>query len=104
VTCVTNKSLNFSCCLRSKQKLIVFRLLKVCFLCQLNFNRLNRHQGGKMPKTTVKPGARVPDSGIYETESGDRATMVSGETAPPTANAGETWTQVVDTNPKNNKK
>jgi hypothetical protein len=57
-----------------------------------------------MPKTTVKPGARVPDSGIYETESGDRATMVSGETAPPTANAGETWTQVVDTNPKNNKK
>lgn len=45
----------------------------------------------------VRPGQRVPDSGIYVTESGQRATLVYWEPAPPTRFAGETWTQVFDT-------
>lgn len=57
-----------------------------------------------MTKPKVKPGATVPDSGIYRNPSGGRATMVQGEPAPPTPKPGQTWTQVVDTNPKNNKK
>jgi len=49
---------------------------------------------------TVKPGQRVPDSGIYATSNGRRATMVEGEPAPPTPGAKQVWTQVVDTNGK----
>lgn len=49
-------------------------------------------------KPTVKPGGKVPDSGIYETPSGRRATMVKGEPAPPTTKPGEAWKQVIDTN------
>lgn len=59
--------------------------------------------GKKGGKPTVKPGAKVTDSGIYETESGRRATMVKGEPAPPPAKKGETWTQVVDTNKQKKK-
>lgn len=52
-------------------------------------------------KPTVIPGKSVPDSGIYESsKSGTRATMTRGEPAPPTPKPGETWKQVVDTNPK----
>lgn len=49
-------------------------------------------------KPTVPPGGKVPDSGIYQDGSGKRATMVKGEPAPPTSKAGQTWTQVIDTN------
>jgi len=52
-------------------------------------------------KPTVRPGAKVPDSGIYKDNSGKKATMVKGEPAPPTTKSGQTWKQVVDTNPKN---
>jgi len=49
--------------------------------------------------TTVRPGHKVPDSGIYkETNSGRRATLVLGEPAPPTPKKGGIWKQVVDTN------
>ncbi len=50
-------------------------------------------------KKSVRPGQTVPDSGIYVTQSGRRATLVRGEPAPPTGNAFEWWTQVIDTNP-----
>lgn len=52
-------------------------------------------------KKIVKPGEKVKDSGIYKDDSGRRATMVKGETAPPTSKPGQEWIQVVDTNPKN---
>ena len=56
--------------------------------------------GGKPPP--VRPGQKVPDSGIYETnKSHHRATMVRGEPAPPTPQKGETWRQKFDTNPNN---
>jgi len=52
-------------------------------------------------KKPIKPGETVEDSGIYQSsKSKIRATMVKGETAPPTQQKGEKWTQVVDTNPK----
>lgn len=51
-------------------------------------------------ETTVKPGEKVPDSGIYENECGDRTTLIEDKPAPPTPKPGQTWTQVVDTNPK----
>jgi len=50
-------------------------------------------------KTTVKPGAKVPDSGIYQDNSGKKATMVKGESAPPTTGKGQIWKQIVNTNP-----
>ena len=54
-----------------------------------------------MGRPTVRPGGTVPDSGIYKSSiSGTKATMVKGESAPPTKVPGETWKQVVDTNPK----
>lgn len=53
-------------------------------------------------KPTVRPGQKVPDSGIYkDVNSGKRATMVKGEPAPPTSEKGSKWRQVVDTNPSN---
>ncbi len=56
--------------------------------------------GGKPPP--IKPGQKVPDSGIYkETGGARRATMVRGEPAPPTTRPGKIWRQVVDTNPNN---
>jgi hypothetical protein len=52
-------------------------------------------------KPTVRPGQRVPDSGIYRSNrSGTRSTMVRNEPAPPTPQKGEVWRQVVDTNKK----
>ncbi len=57
-----------------------------------------------MTKTTIKPGAKVPDSGIYkETDSTRRAAMVKGEPAPPTTKKGTEWKQVVDANPPKKK-
>lgn len=54
-----------------------------------------------MSKPKIKPGQTVQDSGIYQsTISKTKATMVQGEPAPPTPKPGETWKQVVDTNPK----
>ncbi|MCE3236106.1 MAG: YjzC-like protein [Vampirovibrio sp.] len=48
----------------------------------------------------LKPGEIVPDSGIYQdVMSGQRATMVKGEHAPPTQEQGSAWQQVIDTNP-----
>jgi hypothetical protein len=45
-----------------------------------------------MVKCTVKPGQKVPDSGIYrDTSSGERATLVRGKIAPPTENRGGKW-------------
>lgn len=54
---------------------------------------------------TIKPGIKVPDSGIYkETNSPRKSTLVKGEPAPPTSKPGAKWTQVVDTNPTPKKK
>jgi len=48
---------------------------------------------------TVKPGETVKDSGIYKsTKSNTKATMVKGESAPPTPAKGEKWKQIVNTN------
>ena len=56
-------------------------------------------------RPVVKPGQPVPDSGIYRDKgSGNRSTLVRGEPAPPTPHKGGQWEQVVDTNPRNNKK
>jgi hypothetical protein len=52
-------------------------------------------------KPTVKPGGTVPDSGIYQSnKSKTRATMVKGEPAPPTPEKGETWKEIISTNPE----
>lgn len=51
----------------------------------------------------IRPGTSVPDSGIYSTP-GRRATLVRGEPAPPTPKSGQTWKQVIDTNPPKRKK
>jgi hypothetical protein len=56
------------------------------------------------PPPMVRPGQEVPDSGIYRSNSGRRATLVEGEPAPPTPNRGESWRQVVDTNPNDRRK
>jgi hypothetical protein len=55
-----------------------------------------------MSKTIIRPGQRIPDSGIYrDTSAADhRATLVKGKTAPPTENPGGKWREVVDTNPR----
>ena len=48
----------------------------------------------------IKPGEKVPDSGIYQsTKTKTKATMVKNEPAPPTPKPGEKWKQIVDTNP-----
>ncbi len=53
-------------------------------------------------RPTVRPGETVKDSGIYQSnKSKTKATMTKGEPAPPTREKGETWKQVVDTNPDN---
>lgn len=58
-----------------------------------------------MSKTTVKPGQRVPDSGIYRNpKNGERSTLVEGKPAPPTDGRGQKWVQVVNTNPRNDRK
>ncbi len=55
-------------------------------------------------KPTVKPGEKVPDSGIYEsTKTKRRATLVEDEPAPPTPQPGEKWKQKIDTNPEKKK-
>jgi hypothetical protein len=47
----------------------------------------------------ITPGTKVPDSGIYQSsKTGTKATMVKGESAPPTPMKGETWKQIIDTN------
>ena len=49
--------------------------------------------------TTIKPGQKVPDSGIYrDPKSGERTTLVRGKIAPPTPQPGSKWHEVVDTN------
>ena len=46
----------------------------------------------------VRPGAKVPRSGIYQDSlSQRRATLVKGEPAPPTPHKAGCWQQVVDT-------
>src|SRR5438477_3242885 len=46
----------------------------------------------------VRPGAKVPRSGIYQDSlSQRRATLVKGEPAPPTPHKAGCWRQVVDT-------
>jgi hypothetical protein len=46
----------------------------------------------------VRPGAKVPRSGIYQDNlSQRRATLVKGEPAPPTPHKASRWQQVVDT-------
>jgi hypothetical protein len=59
-----------------------------------------------MPKSKdVKPGQKVPDSGVYQDrQSGRRATLVEGELAPPTPKSGGKWRQVVGTNPQKGKR
>ena len=48
----------------------------------------------------VKPGQKVPDSGIYKsTRTGQKSTLVKDESAPPTPQKGEKWKQVIDTDP-----
>ena len=47
----------------------------------------------------VKPGEKVPDSGIYQgTISRQKVTLVKGEPAPPTPEKKEKWKQIIDTN------
>ena len=46
----------------------------------------------------VRPGVKVPRSGIYQDSlSQRRATLVKGEPAPPTPHKAGRWQQVVDT-------
>jgi len=46
----------------------------------------------------VRPGAKVPRSGIYQDSlSQRRATLVKGEPAPPTPHKASRWQQVMDT-------
>jgi hypothetical protein len=46
----------------------------------------------------VRPGTKVPRSGIYQDNlSQRRATLVKGEPAPPTPHKAGRWQQVVDT-------
>lgn len=60
----------------------------------------NSNRRTNMPKPTIKPGTKVPDSGIYKEVGGPkRSTLVKGEPAPPTTKKGSGWKQVVDTNP-----
>ena len=48
----------------------------------------------------VRPGAKVPRSGIYQDSlSQRRATLVKGEPAPPTPHKASHWQQVMDTPP-----
>lgn len=55
-----------------------------------------------MTRPIVKPGQKVPDSGIYKSSnSGIKSTLVKGEPAPPTPKRGEKWKQIVDTNKSN---
>jgi hypothetical protein len=61
-------------------------------------------KGGSGKPPPIKPGQKVPDSGIYRDPSGKRATMVRGEPAPPTSKPGQKWRQAVDTNPRDGKK
>ncbi len=57
-----------------------------------------------MARKSVKPGQPVKDSGIYKSsKSGKKATMVEGESAPPTPQRGETWKQIHNTNPDRKK-
>lgn len=59
----------------------------------------------KPARPSVRPGQRVPDSGIYQNPAtGQRTTIVRNEPAPPTARPGQRWVQVVDTNPNTPKK
>jgi hypothetical protein len=52
-----------------------------------------------MAKLQVKPGSKIPDSGIYQsTISKTKATCVKGEPAPATPKKGEKWKQIVNTN------
>jgi hypothetical protein len=60
----------------------------------------NKAGSSKKSKPIIKPGEKVPDSGIYQSsKSGTRSTIVKGEHAPPTPKKGEKWQQVIDTNP-----
>jgi hypothetical protein len=46
----------------------------------------------------VRPGTKVPRSGIYQDSlSQRRATLVKGEPAPPTPHKASRWQQVADT-------
>ena len=56
----------------------------------------------KNSNVKLKSGETVTQSGIYRTsKSGQNATLVKGEPAPPTAESGEKWVLTVDTNPSN---
>jgi hypothetical protein len=49
-------------------------------------------------KTRLKPGEIVTDSGIYEdVQTGQRATLVKGEHAPPTQEAESAWQLILAT-------
>ncbi len=53
----------------------------------------------------IKPGQRVPESGIYESsKSHQRATFDKNETASPTPLKHEEWKAKIITNPKPKKK
>jgi hypothetical protein len=55
-------------------------------------------------KSGIKPGQKVQDSGIYQSsKSKIKSTMVKDEPAPPTPKKGETWKQIVNTNPDKKK-
>ncbi len=54
--------------------------------------------------TTVKPGEKVQDSGIYrDNTSGERSTLVRGKPAPPTQHPRGKWVEIIDTNPKSHR-
>lgn len=56
-------------------------------------------------KPSVRPGQAVPDSGIYRNpQTGERVTLVRDKPAPPTDKPGQSWRQVVNTNPNNDRK
>lgn len=56
-------------------------------------------------KPSVKPGQRVPDSGIYRNpRTNERVTLIRDKPAPPTDGPHQRWVQVVNTNPNNDRK
>jgi hypothetical protein len=51
----------------------------------------------KRPPSVIRPGQIITDSGIYiDRETGEKATLVKGKTAPPTA-PGSRWREIIST-------
>jgi hypothetical protein len=56
---------------------------------------------GMVPPITIKPGQKVPDSGLYrDTKSRETSTLVKGKIAPPTPEPGGRWREYDRAHPK----